>query len=317
LTNFMVVFCQKVDENFKNINSQLSQMRGESGGCRPKQPQAQRQQQVQLPSPSPAPSPAVFHQISEVPARSPSLVPRLSTLRRDPTLTRQAQDLVDGLDNTVTGTSVCDKCSKQGWARSGGELAPRVPTPWPQDHVIGQGRRYKLFYDDLNIYEWSQGILSIMEAEEELSVIKYMLTHYRSVYRDAQNHGFEAAKWSNGVVLSMLEKGKLTWDQTYKMAEERRSALVAASTSNRERQSYSPPPRDPRPSRQSVCNNGERSSNNRNSGNNSKKVVKACAFFNNGSCPHNGHHETGSTRWRHVCKQCWDPNHVVKDCLME
>jgi hypothetical protein len=146
LTNFMVAFFQKVDKNFQNINSQLSQMRGEAGGCRPKQPQAQRQQQVQLPSPSPAPSPAVYHQISEVPARSPSLVPRLSTLRCNPTLTRQAQDLVDGLDNTVAGTSVCDKFSKQGWARSGGELAPRVPTPWPQDHVIGQGRRYKLFH---------------------------------------------------------------------------------------------------------------------------------------------------------------------------
>jgi hypothetical protein len=62
LANFMVSMWQKVDENFQNINSQLSQMRGESGGCRPKQPQTQRQQQVQLPSPSPGPSPAVFHQ---------------------------------------------------------------------------------------------------------------------------------------------------------------------------------------------------------------------------------------------------------------
>jgi hypothetical protein len=96
-----------------------------------------------------------------------------------------------------------------------------------------------------------------MEAEEDLSIIKYMLSHYRSVYRDAQNHGFEAAKWSNGVVLSMLEKGKLT--------------LVAASTSSRERQSYSPPPRDSRSSRQSNHNNGDRSYNNRNSGGNSKK----------------------------------------------
>jgi hypothetical protein len=268
-----------------------------------------------LPCSSPGASPAVFHQISEIPARSPSLVPRLSTLRRDPTLTRQAQDLVDGLDNTVSGTTVCDKFSKQGWARSGGELAPRVPTPWPQDHVIGQGRRYKLFYDDLNIFEWSQGILSIMEAEEELSVIKYMLAHYRSVYRDAQNHGFEAAKWSSGVVLSLLEKGRLTWDQTYKMAEERRSALMATSTPHSNLRSHSPPPRDTRPSRQSGYGNGDRSIGNRNSG--SKKVIKACAFYNNGSCPHNGHHETGSTRWRHVCKQCWDPSHVAKDCPAE
>jgi hypothetical protein len=161
------------------------------------------------------------------------MVPRLSTLRRDATLTRQANALVDGLDNTCSGIS--DRFSRQGWARSGGELAPRVPTPWPQDHVIGQGRKSKLFYDDLNIYEWSQGVLSIMEAEENIDIIRYMLAHYRSVYRDAQNHGFEAAKWSNSVVLSMIEKGKLRWDQVYSMAEERRSALVAVSTPQKDR----------------------------------------------------------------------------------
>jgi hypothetical protein len=59
-----------------------------------------------------------------------------------------------------------------------------------------------------------------MEAEDELSIIKHMLAHYRAVYRDMQNHGFEAAKWASGVILSLLEKGKLTWPQTKKMAEE-------------------------------------------------------------------------------------------------
>jgi hypothetical protein len=74
-------------------------------------------------------------------------VPRLENLRLDQSLSRQANNLVDTLDNSVQGN---DRYSKQGWARSGGELAPLVPTPWPQDHVIGQGRNYKLFYNDLN-----------------------------------------------------------------------------------------------------------------------------------------------------------------------
>jgi hypothetical protein len=91
-----------------------------------------------------------------------------------------------------------------------------------------------VFYNDLNLFEWSQGILAIMEAEDELSTIKYMLAHYRAVYRDMQNHGFEAAKWASGVILSLLEKGKVTWPQTEKMAEERRSALTAASKSPRD-----------------------------------------------------------------------------------
>jgi hypothetical protein len=96
-----------------------------------------------------------------------------------------------------------------------------------------------LFYKDLNIYEWSQGILAIMEAEEELSIIKRMLAHYRAVYRDMQNHGFEALKWASGVILSLLEKGKLTWSQEEKMAEERRSALTVAS--NPPKESLPPP----------------------------------------------------------------------------
>jgi hypothetical protein len=72
-------------------------------------------------------------------------------------------------------------------------------------------------------------VLAIIEREDDISTMRHMLAHYRAVFRDAHNHRFEAAKWSSGVVLSMLEKGKLTWDQSYQMAEERCSALVASS----------------------------------------------------------------------------------------
>jgi hypothetical protein len=94
-----------------------------------------------------------------------------------------------------------------------------------------------------------------------------MLAHYRAVFHDAYNHGFEAAKWSNGVVLSMLEKGKLTWDQSYQMAEERRSALVASSVSLR-KHSVALPPHDTYLQRQNQFSyNGNGSGNgNRNSG---------------------------------------------------
>jgi hypothetical protein len=223
LTHFMVAFCRKVDDLFRNINEQISQLRDETL-CRPRQP---AQVQVQIPPP------AVFHQVLEQPLPSPSMVPRLASLRRDPTLMRQVNSLVDGLDSTVSGMML-DKFSKQGWARSGGDLAPRVPTPWPQDHIMGQGRNSKLYYDDLNIYEWSQGILAIIEAEEDINVMRFMLSHYRAVYRDAQNHGFAAARWSK--------------------------------------------------------------------------------FFNNGSCPHSSHHDNGLTRWRHVCRECWELGHTIREC---
>jgi hypothetical protein len=227
LAQFMVGFCHKVDESFRGMQAEISQLRAE---LHPRQPPTPSSSPVappppvvpQVPAPPPAfyhqiseahtqQPPAVYQQVSEVPARHSSLVPRLSNLRQDPVLSRQANNLVDALDCQLSGT-IYDKYSKQGWARCGGDLAPRVPTPWPQDHVIGQGRKTKLFYDDLNIYEWAQGVLAIIEGEEDISTIRHMLAHYRAVFRDAHNHGFKAAKWSNGVVLSMLEKGKLTWD---------------------------------------------------------------------------------------------------------
>jgi hypothetical protein len=56
---------------------------------------------------------------------------------------------------------------------------------------------------------------------ENVDIMRLMLAHYRAVFRDAQSHGFEAARWSSGVILTMLERGELTWDNTLKMADER------------------------------------------------------------------------------------------------
>jgi hypothetical protein len=49
------------------------------------------------------------------------------------------------------------------------------------------------------------------------------------VHRDASFHGYEPARYSYLIVLSMLEDGALTWQDQYKMAEERRLALIALS----------------------------------------------------------------------------------------
>jgi hypothetical protein len=69
LTQFMIAFCHKVDDNFRDMNYQILQLSDESMACRPRQP-------VQVPPPPPP----VIHQVSEQSAASPSLVRRLSTL---------------------------------------------------------------------------------------------------------------------------------------------------------------------------------------------------------------------------------------------
>jgi hypothetical protein len=60
--------------------------------------------------------------------------PDLATLRDDPTAMAHASHLVDALDIGPSGNSNSTfKAMKRGWARPGGESAPRIPVPWPQE----------------------------------------------------------------------------------------------------------------------------------------------------------------------------------------
>jgi hypothetical protein len=141
----------------------------------------------------------------------------LDDLRADDQLAARANHMVDSLDglqgqgnNRVSGAS-----TKRGWARPGGDNAPRICVPWPQDYVIGHGRRNRLLYDDLDIYQFIQGAIAIIEQQDELSLIKLMLAQLRATMRDASFHGYEPARYSYGIVLSMLEDGALTWQDQY------------------------------------------------------------------------------------------------------
>jgi hypothetical protein len=62
-----------------------------------------------------------------------------------------------------------------------GEDAPLIPTPWPQDFVIGYG-------DKLH---------------------------------DAEFHGWEVRKYAHSVILSNFEYGAITWFDTFRIADMR------------------------------------------------------------------------------------------------
>jgi hypothetical protein len=63
-----------------------------------------------------------------------------------------------------------------------------------------------------------------------MNTARGMLALLRSTLRDAAYHGFEAARYSYGCILSMMEDGSLTWSDSTRIAEERRSALIARGT---------------------------------------------------------------------------------------
>jgi hypothetical protein len=87
-----------------------------------------------------------------------------------------------------------------------------VAIPWPQDFIIGHGKKSRLYYDDLTVFEWTQGCLVIIEREEDMSVARGMLALLWTTLRDAAYHRFEVARYSYGCILSMMEDGLLHWN---------------------------------------------------------------------------------------------------------
>jgi hypothetical protein len=156
-------------------------------------------------------------------------MPTLPELRSAQGAVQQAAKLGDCMDLGATGiTNIhSSKTMRQGWTRQGGDFAPRVNIPWPQDFVLGTGHKNRVSYDELDVLQWSQGCISITEKEENPETQQAMLLTLRNTLRDAQFHGFEAARFSYGALLSMLEDGNLSWSDTRAIAEERRSALIA------------------------------------------------------------------------------------------
>jgi hypothetical protein len=98
----------------------------------------------------------------------------------------------------------------------------------PQDYVMGHRRKNQLIYDDLDVWNFVQGCLSIINRDESLDIIRLVIRQLSATMRDAMSHGFEAARYLYGILLSMMEGGTLSWCDTdaSHVAEERQSALI-------------------------------------------------------------------------------------------
>jgi hypothetical protein len=70
------------------------------------------------------------------------LVPSLAELRADTQLAGQAEKLVDNIQGGIEGKTLnlSSGYNKRGWVRAGGETAPSLRMPWPQDYIFDFGR---------------------------------------------------------------------------------------------------------------------------------------------------------------------------------
>jgi hypothetical protein len=163
--------------------------------------------------------------------------PTLNDLRRDEGLCAQARQLVDDLEGHCSGTTWVSNSLKSGWFRPGGCMTLSRQVAWPHDYVFGTGEDIKIMYNDLNIFQWVQGFAALIDNEQNLEIKGAMLNHLELLMQDAQLLGWEATRYAHGVVLSKIEKGKLSWLDTFGISEARRSALNAKSGSIRAKQS--------------------------------------------------------------------------------
>jgi hypothetical protein len=118
--------------------------------------------------------------------------------------------------------------------------------------------------------------------------------------RGEYGHGpwYEAARYSYGCILSMMEDESLSWSDTTHISEERRSALIARGSAV--------------PTREVLPSNNSRRGYTGNAGKGSDVKVKnnpnspggfprPCVFWNNGVCTQRADHQTAGILWKHVC----------------
>jgi hypothetical protein len=74
---------------------------------------------------------------------------------------------------------------------------------------VGHGCRNRLLYNDLDIYKFVQVAFQLSSNTLDVAVMRLMLAQLRSTMCDASFHGFDSARYSYGIVLSMLEDGAL------------------------------------------------------------------------------------------------------------
>jgi hypothetical protein len=238
---------------------------------------------------------------------SQAFVPILTALRGDTHLTAQAEQLVTDISTSVAGIPSFTT-QKRGMVRSGGDLSPAVKTPWPQDFVLGSGKKVQLYYEDLSIYEWIIGYITIVQIQSDPIIQRHMFDHLKNLMEDAVFFGWEPVKQAHKAILTSLESGTFTWTDELKMAEKRRSAI------NRASQVRETPPLNKNGSQGRFQGSFQQSQNNGSRNVVGKKLIKPCAYYNSNVCSKRSDHEGGNIFYRHICSNCFSPEHTVKEC---
>ena len=203
-------------------------------------------------------------------------IPDLNALRQDMSVQALVEQRLRQLaDTEQKGTKIK--------SLRGGSVEVLVPNrvKWPHEFVLSGSSKERVSYDQLSITQWVAGFYRIMKEEKNSKFKEHMLDYMISLFEDANDFSWDAAKASHAVLLCRMEQGEISdYGQTDKIDRIRRA-------------------------------NAQRHNVQTNASQSSKKVgpkhakSMTCNYFNAGSCSHTRTHETRGVVYKHVCSACF------------
>jgi hypothetical protein len=97
---------------------------------------------------------------------------------------------------------------KRGMVRLDGDLLSVVKTPWPQDFVLGSGKK---ILRGLFIYEWIIGYITIVQTQPDPNIQRHMFDHLKNLMEAGVFFGWEPVKQAHKAILTSLESGNSKW----------------------------------------------------------------------------------------------------------
>ena len=145
------------------------------------------------------------------------ILPTISSLHSS----RRIQDEVDDRIKELQMLSHKGKCKSQ---RGGSETVfVKKEIPWPQNYILGGSSKNRVSYDNLSISQWVSGFASIIRDEKDPNVKQCMLDYLTEIMDDSHDFGWKTAKGAHAVLLSRMEEGRVTWQDTDKIDRIRRA----------------------------------------------------------------------------------------------
>ena len=165
---------------------------------------------------SPVPS---AHSSMKEASESAQHLPSFEELRSDGKIQAELQKRLHHYDN-MSRTEVkgrqFDAQLKSGRYRTGIHKVRKVVN-WPQDYCTVPGAQKQPTYDELSVYQWSQGFVQCILEEQSSKVKENMMKYFVSIMQDAIELSFATAKRAHGIVLQEMEKGSVDWQKLGKI----------------------------------------------------------------------------------------------------